>query len=128
MSNPTLHLYAVVGREPGLMIIGTPSELAELGQELQRALSLAPAAGASSNFPPQLLAINAESPYRDQRAYQVSVNVQLGELPANLRQKQRYAPSALFFLVVTALSVLGAVSVPYWLWQLVRWAGAQGAA
>lgn len=110
------------------MIIGTPSELAELGRELQQAPSVSPIAGASSNFPPQLLALNAESPYRDQQAYRVSINVQLGELPASLQQKQRYAPRAMFFLVVTALSVLGAVSMPYWLWQLVRWASAQGAA
>jgi hypothetical protein len=114
--NPTrMHLHAYAGRESGLMVIGSAAALGELGQQLQAVASFEPVASAT-NWPREVAVLNCESPYQDRPDFRVSFHVQHEPLPATLQCKSRQRPSAVVFLVLLPLALVGIVSLVRWGW------------
>ena len=114
-TNP-FHLHVHSGRESGLMIIGTPEALANLGQQLQAARDFT-STPETSGWPSQIAVLAAESPYRDRPDSQVSFHVQRQPLTAALQKRPRHGPSTTFLLVVAALTLFGALSLVRLLWN-----------
>jgi hypothetical protein len=116
MSKHSFQLHAYSGRENGLMIIGDAEALKTLGQELQKAATYQPPAN-SENWPQQVAVLSTSSPYADREDYQVSIHLQTAPLPEVLRKRSRSAPSTAVFLAITFLALVGAISLPLWLWR-----------
>jgi hypothetical protein len=116
MSEHNFHIHAYAGRENGLMIIGEREALRKLGKEL-----LEPAveeeSTAEDEWPKQVAILNSASPYADRPDYQVSIHLQTAALPASLLKKARSGTSTAIFLGICFLSLVGAVSLPVWLWK-----------
>jgi hypothetical protein len=114
--NPTsIHLHAYAGRENGLMVIGSAAALGELGQQLQAVASFEPVVPAT-NWPREVAVLNCESPYSDRPDYRVSFHVQYAPIPPTLQRKSRQGPSAVVFLVLLPLALVGIVSLVRWVW------------
>jgi hypothetical protein len=116
MNSTSIHLHAYAGRENGLMIIGSATALGELGQQLQAVASFEPLT-APTNWPHEVAVLNCDSPYQDRPDYRVSFHVQHEPLPASLLRKSRQAPSAVAFLIVLPLALVGIVSLVRWVWN-----------
>ena len=116
MSEHSFQLHAYSGRENGLMIIGDAVALETLGQELQRAAAFQPPAN-PSNWPQQVAVLHALSPYADREDYQVSIHLRTAPLPESLRKRSMSGPSTAVFLAITFLALVGAISLPLWLWR-----------
>ncbi len=116
MSEHNLHLHAYAGRANGLMIIGDKEALRKLGQELL-ASAVHEESTAEGDWPKQVAVLNSASPYADRPDYQVSIHLQVGALPDSLLKKAHSGTSTAVFLSICFLSLVGAVSLPVWLWQ-----------
>ena len=97
------------------MIIGKAEALGQLGRQLLQA-SEAPSPEKSSNWPRQVLVLDAPSPYADRSDYQVSFHLQQEALPESLLKRPRQAPATALFLGIALLAIVGAVSLLRWLW------------
>ncbi len=111
-----MHLHAYAGRETGLMIIGNSEDLSSLGRKLLEVSESQPPKK-SYNWPHQVLVLDAPSPYLDRTDYEVSFYLQSEPLPESLLKRPRQAPTTAMFLGVALLALVGAVSVPVWLWK-----------
>lgn len=116
MSNHNLHLQVYEGRETGLMIIGNSDAFANLGHQLLEA-SAVQMPNNGYNWPHKVLVLDARSPYRDRDDYKVSFHLQSEPFPEGLLKHPRQAPAAAVLLGVAFLAVVGAVSLPIWLWK-----------
>jgi hypothetical protein len=116
MSQHNLHVHVYSGRENGLMLIGDAEALNALGKELQAAGALE-SSESTDNWPRQVAVVSRSSPYSDRQDYQVSVHLQTSPLPEALLKKPRSGLSTSAFLAIAVLAVVGAISLPIWLWR-----------
>jgi hypothetical protein len=110
---PPLKLRVYAGRENGLMIIGQPESLWELGQRLQ-AVGEGNAPG-QDGWPAEVAVPRTESPYLDVPEFKVSFHTEPPSgLPASLPLRRRNL-SPIAFLVLGALAVVGAGTIIRWI-------------
>lgn len=95
------------------MVIGSKAAFEELAQELmvQVRNEHVPKAG---GWPPHLLELSSDSPYRDCPTYPISFNLEVEPLPAALRVKRRYATNGFALLAALVLSLIGLASIFRW--------------
>jgi hypothetical protein len=96
------------------MIIGTSAALRELASDLVEQVEKPPSSP-TSGWPPHLLTLNAESPYRDVAGYTVSFHLELEPLATRFSVKRRNAPNAVVFWATSALALLGLTSLVRWI-------------
>jgi hypothetical protein len=109
---PPLKLRAYAGRENGLMVIGSPEALSELGQQLQSAGARSDAEGTS--WPVEVASLKTEGPYSDVPEFKLSFHTDpRSGMPASLGVRRRNLPLPVF-LVLGALAVVGAFAMIRW--------------
>ena len=117
MTTRQLRLHAQLGPSPSLMIIGQREALRHLGQQLLAGSDSEPIR-AVPGWPPRILTIDADSPYRDNPNFHVSFHLELEPLSEHFQKKKpRYAPHAVVFLAIAFLALLGTLSIPIWIWK-----------
>lgn len=107
-----LWLHAPSGRENGLMVIGTPEGLKELGAQLQTAGEFA--SKSSTNWPTEIAHPWVAGPYKDVPDFQLSFHI-AGDIPisAVLPLTRRSMPTPLL-LVISACAVVGLITIVRW--------------
>ena len=109
---PPLKLRAYAGRENGLMVIGSPEALSELGKQLQTAGERSDAEG--SSWPVEVVSPKTEGPYSDVPEFKLSFHTDPASgIPASLDVRRRNLPAPVF-LVLVGLAVVGAFTIIRW--------------
>ena len=112
-----LWLHAYSGKENGLMVVGSPSAMRALGQQLVTAADDSTAV--TERWPKEIASPSFVGPYRDVPDFQLSFHLK-GTAPldeiAPLRRRNVRAP---VFLAVAACTIIGAVTA--WRW-FIAWA------
>jgi|SRR4051812_34061942 hypothetical protein len=117
-SVPSLWLHAYSGRENGLMIIGTPAALKNLGQRLVEA-SNPEAITEATSWPRAIVAPDVVGPYKDVSAFGLSFHLQGTEPLEKVAPFTRRTVWSPLFVLVTLFAIVGLVTVWRWLLTLL---------
>ena len=109
---PALKLRIYAGRENGLIVIGTPESLSELGRRLQEVAPISE--NNPGSWPVEVASPKTEGPYSDVSEFKLSFHVEPAVgIPESLRPHRRNL-SPFAFLVVGGLAVLGGITLFKW--------------
>jgi hypothetical protein len=116
LSSP-LKLFAYVGRENGLMVVGSREAMTELSGQLSMALASQPEA-VTEEWPPVLVSASVEvGPYTDSKNWQVSFHTEGSVASERKALLVRGGPPSWSSLATLALAVVGVVSLVRWAWN-----------
>jgi hypothetical protein len=114
-----LKLFAHRGRDPGLMVVGSPAAMAELATQLSAALA-AQTSPPSNEWPPELVSASVQvGPFIESEHWRISFHVE-GAVPSERKALLcRGGPPGWFSLATLVLSIIGVVSLLRLVWNAV---------
>ena len=116
LSSP-LKLFAYVGRENGLMVVGSREAMAEISGQLSTALA-SQSGAVTEEWPPELVSASVEvGPYIDSKFWRVSFHTEGAVASERKALVARSSPSGWLSLATLALAVVGGVSLVRWVWN-----------
>lgn len=116
LSSP-LKLFAYMGRENGLMVVGSREAMAELSSQLSVALSSQPDA-VTQEWPPVLVSASVQvGPYIDSKSWHVSFHTEGSVASERQALVARGGPSGWLSLTTLVLAAVGAVTLVRWAWN-----------
>jgi hypothetical protein len=116
LSSP-LKLFAYVGREKGLMVVGSREAMAELSGQLSTALASQPGTVAEE-WPPELVSASVQvGPYIDSKFWRVSFHTEGSVASERKALVARSGPSGWLSVATLALAVVGGGSLLRWAWN-----------
>jgi hypothetical protein len=116
LSSP-LKLFAYVGRENGLMVVGSREAMAELSVQLSAELASKPVS-VTAEWPPELVSASVlVGPYIDSKHWRVSFHTE-GTVASERRALiARSGPPGWLSVATLVLAVVGGVSLARWAWN-----------
>jgi hypothetical protein len=118
VNSSPLRLHAETGKDWGLSVVGTRSELLSLARALERA-ALNTSEVPTSDFPTQILSPDVLSPYSDRQHFYLSFCVEGSRPSASVLTRTRSAPPIAILLGLSVLALVGVAAIVAWAWHAV---------
>jgi hypothetical protein len=111
----SLWLHAYAGKEHGMMVVGSPSAMRALGEQLIAASSQS--ASGTENWPREIASPRVVGPYVDVPDFQFSFHL-VGSGPLNeVAPLTRRTLNPLALIAVSCCAVVGAVTILRWIFE-----------